>query len=503
MKNIYQKFKVSADRFKDKNAIVETERAITYRDLHKSVLELVEYFKSISINKGDVVVLICDNCIEYLICYLAACKSEICFIPIDTRLTDEELLRITRIVRPNAIICKEKYKDTAESIMKDTAPNSFVCTEKQVYGNTLKFLYYETKIEKNSEFRDGDFTVLFSSGTTGGAKGVIFSQEVIINQIAIYARYFEMKAEDRVLCPVTLIHSYGIFDHSLSALMIGATLYLPDISMMNPRMLLKLVHKNQITFFGTLPYMYDLMASLNSKTEYDFASVRYMICGGAPLQEETIQKFASKYGRKINQVYGLTEVGYICFNREAEKIDSIGKAFSELTLKVVDEQGGECPANIEGELAVKLDDMVARGYICNEDEQKAMYHDGWFYTKDIVTMDQEGYLNYKGRISDFINVGGNKIYATDIESVINMIPGVKDNAVLGLDNEFGHQEICTVIIPDSFENLEELKMTVHDQCMKNLAPFKRPTQIRFIKEFPKTNLGKISKGSLRRALSEN
>ena len=503
MNIIYQKFQEAAEKYSNKKAIVELDRDITYGELTNSINEVMEFFSDNSIIKGDVVVFICDNSIEYLIFYLAACKKEICFVPVDTRLTDEELLRITNIVKPNFIICKNKYKKTGEEIMKNTSDKSFSCLEYTFYGNLIYLFLYNTKIDKNPEFKDSDFTVLFSSGTTGGAKGVVFSQDVIVNQISIYSRYFKMTPDDRVLCPVTLIHSYGIFDHALSTLMIGATLYLPDISLMNPKMLLELVHKNQITFFGTLPYMYELMAQMKTNSQYDFSSIRYMICGGAPLNKETIEKFFSKFKKNINQVYGLTEVGYICFNNNADKRDSIGKSFSELILKVVDQNDNECKFNEEGELKVKIDKMIARGYLSNEFEQNAMYKNGWFYTKDIVSIDQDGYLYYKGRISDFINIGGNKVHPSDIESVINMVPGVKENVVLGLNTNFGDQEICSVIVPTSFENLKEIQIMVQDQCMKKLVAFKRPKKIYFIKAFQTTNLGKISKGRIKELLSKD
>lgn len=502
MKNIYSRFEESAFLYANKKAIVSHDDSITYLDLNQKVIETALYYEQMGFHNGDVVCFICDNSIDYIVCYLAACKNGVCFIPIDSRLTSEEIFRISGIIKPTAIICEKKFSDTGYQILTKNYTREIIKEDKIIFRSNMDIFYYIEKVPRHSGLSDDDFTVLFSSGTTGGPKGVIFSQEIIINQISIYARYFKMNESDRVLCPVTLVHSYGIFDHALSALMIGATLYLPNITLMNPRLILDIIHDEKITFFGTLPYMYDMMASIRTKKTYDFSSVRYMICGGAPLLEETVEKFESKFGRRINQVYGLTEVGYVSFNSEVKDPMSIGKVFNELEVKIVDADGNECSEGEAGELAIKIDYMVARGYLDNSEEEKVMYKDGWFFTKDIVRIDPEGCLYYSGRISEFINVGGNKLTSSDIERVINSTDGVKESVVVAVNNKVGHQEIFAVVIPEGLQDLKALENEITHNCIKKLAAFKRPSRIKFMDTLPKTPLGKVRRGELIDILSK-
>lgn len=125
-----------------------------------------------------------------------------------------------------------------------------------------------------------------------------------------------------------------------------------------------------------------------------------------------------------------------------------------------------------------------------------MYKNGWFYTKDILKRDTAGYLHYCGRISDFLNVGGNKVSALDIENVINAADGIKESAVLGIENQQGHQEIYAIVVPDDNADVEGLEKTVMENCARNLAAFKKPSKLIFMKEIPKTLLGKVKKGDL-------
>lgn len=500
MVNIYSIIEKQVNKYPNKKAIVSESNFVTYKFLNDLVTVVSSYYQKLGLFKGEVVCFLCNNSIGYLVCYLAACRNELCFIPIDWRLTEGEIFKITNIIKPSMVICEVKFKKLGCDILNNSGQNEITIQTFNVLNQYFAVMACIKKPLKTTGLVEDDFTVLFSSGTTGGAKGVIFSQNVIVNQISIYAKYFEMRPEDKVLCPVTLVHSYGIFDHALSALMIGATLFLPNINTMNPRLILDIVHREGITFFGTLPYMYDLIASIKTKKEYDFASVRYMICGGAPLTEETIAKFKHKFDRKINQVYGLTEVGYISFNKNCNDTKSIGKPFDELKLKIVDYEGNECKRGESGELIIKIDYMVARGYLQNSSEQETMYKEGWFYTKDIVELTSDNELYYLGRMSEFLNIGGNKVDSSDIEHVISATQGVKESVVIGVENELGHQEIYAVVVTVNGIDREVVKLEINKNCINKLTAFKRPKKIVFMDSLPKTALGKIRKGKVRSLL---
>lgn len=495
MGTVYNSFLKQASRLKDKKAIIAQNEDITYGELNTRVENLSARYEEFGFTTEDVICLLYENSIEFLTSFLAAAKNNICVIPIDTRLSFREMHRIADLIQPTTIICQKEYRDAGKRLLSTLNDASIIEAQDANYDGKFCFLYYKEKRLKNPAFCRDDFAVLFSSGSTGTPKGVALSQKKMIDQILTASKYFGVTESDRILCAVTLVHGYGISDHALTSLIAGATLYLPNIRLITPRMILNIIHDERITFFGTLPYMYDMMASLNLKKAYDFSSVRYMLVGGAPVVKETIDKFEKKFGRRPNQVYGSTELGYVAFNKE-NRIDSVGKPVSELEIKIVDHEGNECEDGVEGELAVKLNHLVARGYFRNPEEQNLMYKQDWFYTKDILRRDTDGYLYYCGRISDFLNVGGNKVSALDIESVINNTAGIKESAVLGIQNHQGHQEIYAVLVPHDNADIGSLELTVTEHCAKNLAAFKKPSKFIFMKELPKTLLGKVKKGDL-------
>jgi len=477
----------------DKAAIVSDNTSITYKELVDRVDKTAEQLKRYGLRRNDTIALIADNSISFLTCYLAASKLEICIVPIDTRLTLDEIASLINEIKPTFAIVDAKYVEIAKQAIADN-----IVEETRPLDDSLVAMFIDRDANKGINEQENLFTVLFSSGSTGRPKGILFAQETIINQVHLQCQYFGITAADNILCTVTLVHSYGIHDHALPALMNGGTLYLPDLAAVTPRKILDAAAKQSITFLGTLPYMYALMAEIGLVRRYNLGSVRYFICGGAPLSTEVIDKFAKAFdGKRINQVYGLTEIGYISFNAEGTIASSIGTPFAELSWKLIDSNGEAVRSGEEGELCVKLDNMISPGYLNNPEEQGNVYVDGWFCTKDIIRQDEEGYFYHMGRVSDFINVGANKVSPKELEALIGAIEKVREIAVVGISDDIAGQRVVAVIVPEiQGDGLDELRQLIAQKCTNQLALYKRPSEIVFVDRIPRSPLGKVIRREL-------
>ncbi|GFN33199.1 class I adenylate-forming enzyme family protein [Paenibacillus xylaniclasticus] len=492
MATIFQLVLEQSGFHSSKAAIISDERTITYKELVDKVDEMSERLKLCRLQTSDTIALLADNSISFLICYLAASKLEICIVPIDTRLTLDEITRVMNEIEPTVAIVGTKYTEIAKQAITGSI-------DKQMsLDDSVVAMSVNRKFNKVINRNGSVFTILFSSGSTGKPKGIVFPQETIINQVNLQCKYFGITSYDKILCTVTLVHSYGIHDHALPALINGATLYLPDLSAITPRKILDIAVKENITFFGTLPYMYALMAEVGMVRNYDLSSVRYLLCGGAPLSAETIDRFAEAFdGKKINQVYGLTEVGYITFNDKGAATASIGKPFAELSWRLVHRDGHSVGPGEEGELCIKLDNMISPGYLNNPDEQADVYVDGWFCTKDIIRQDEDGYFYHMGRVSDFINVGANKVSPKELEALIEGIENVREVAVVGVNDDVSGQRVVAVVVPGSQGGgLDELRAIIVQKCAQQLALYKRPSEIVFIDRIPRSPLGKVIRREL-------
>lgn len=209
------------------------------------------------------------------------------------------------------------------------------------------------------------------------------------------------------------------------------------------------------------------------------------------MSETTAFEFREKFGCSLNQVYGLTEIGLVCFNTDEAKPLSLGKLTSGMRAKVLDENGHECDDGVPGELVVTCGSL-SRGYVNNDEEQKDMFIDNWLHTKDIVVREGE-IFRICGRLNHMINVGGNKVSPTEIEDILLTHPSVESAAIIGQRSGDMERIVAFVI---SFDKSRNLESDLINHCRERMSAFKIPKEIRICSSFPTSSIGKILKSKL-------
>ncbi|MBW1866593.1 MAG: AMP-binding protein, partial [Deltaproteobacteria bacterium] len=266
-----------------------------------------------------------------------------------------------------------------------------------------------------------------------------------------------------------------------------------------PEPLLEAIAKFKPTFAPLVPTMYIGMLASPDIEKSDMASIKGCFSGSAPLPVEVIRDFEAKTGAIIVEGFGMTEstpVTHINPFRGQRKVGSIGLPIPDTECRIVDLNDGETDIPVEetGELLVK-GPQVMKGYWKNLEATAEILSDGWLHTGDIAKMDKEGYFYIDKKKKDMIISGGFNVYPRDIEEVFFEHPKVQEATAIGVPHPVRGEQVKVFVVLK--EGQTATREELIDFCKGKLATYKLPTEIEFIHELPKTNVGKVLKKDLR------
>ena len=273
----------------------------------------------------------------------------------------------------------------------------------------------------------------------------------------------------------------------------AAIVLVPDFT---PRAVLKAIKRERGTIIFGVPAMYNALAMVREGIlrRYDLSSLRLAVTAGAKSFPELMKALEHKFGLSLYEVYGLTEISAVCISSyKSRKLGTVGKPICEL--RILDDDGREVPRGEIGE-AVFNAPWAMKGYYKAPQLTGRVLRDGWFYTGDLVRMDEEAYVEYVEKKSFVIvTSSGLKIGPSEVEFVLLGHPSVAEAAYVGVDDGYKGQT------PTAFVVLKEgQRATAEDLshvCWQNLADFKVPRRIEFVDSIPKTASGKIDRKQLK------
>jgi long-chain acyl-CoA synthetase len=341
----------------------------------------------------------------------------------------------------------------------------------------------------------------YTGGTTGISKGVMLTHRnlsVNTQQSRAILHAIGDKAEV-FLGLLPFFHIYGLTVNINFATACGATVV--PLPRFDPLATLKAIDRYKPTVFPGTPSVYMALLQQKALPRYDLKSVRYCICGSAPLPLEILRRFSEVTEADIIEGYGLTEASPIThFNPIVgqRKPGSIGLPFPDTFAKVVDVEHGDSamPPGEPGELVIK-GPQVMRGYWNRPEDSAATLKGGWLHTGDVATMDEDGYFFIVDRKKDLIITGGYNVYPREIEEVLHEHPKVADVAAVGVPHRSRGEVVKVYIVPKQGATLSREEILAF--CREKLAAYKTPKLVEFRDELPKTLVGKV----LRRVLREH
>lgn len=506
---VWTLFQSTVTREPERLAIVEGERAITYSKLDQQVCRCALRLKAMGIERHSMLAACLGNNVEFVTLFLAVAALEATLVPVDDRLPTAEIRDILTDCEPDLCIFWRWQEDVAAAacggLARSGGEGALTVTAfvEELMGEHELPASRPPRARAARERCGEGFLIQYTSGSTGAPKGLVHSQSSLAHTAAGWNQTVGVVANDRLLCILTLAHAHATDIHLLPALAAGATLHFMDLRRVTPRRVLSYIAEHEITVFSALPYTFELMLTLPEGFTPDLSNLRLCFCGSAPLSATLGERFARRFGIRLSNLYGMSELGPThtnLFGEGDEDVDfgSVGRPLRGIRVKVVDSDGVEVRPGQVGEILMSSG-TFALGYFKRSDLTAEVFgQDGWIRSQDMGYVDPRGRYFIVGRKSQFMNVGGNKVYPAEVEGVILELAGIRHAAVTGVDDPIFTERIIAFVVAEPTVTRE----AIIAHCRGRLADYKVPREIVAVDALPRNGIGKILKTELKALLDE-
>ena len=504
----------NARMYGDEIALVERDPAknsrkeITWDEFDAEANRVASALLSRGIKKGDKVVHLMMNCIEWLPAYFGILRTGAWVVPLNFRFSAEDIIYCSDIAEARAFIFGEEFVDRINPIKEvlDKTVVDYIYVGPDDSRPDYAEQYTDFLASASAEPADVDCdlkdsaALYFTSGTTGQPKAVLLTHRSLEHACYVENRHHNQTHEDNFLCIPPLYHT-GAKMHWFGHFIVGAKgVLLKGIA---PQMILEAISEENIAVvFLLVPWAHDILIAIENKDvnldDYKLDQWRLVHMGAQPIPPSLINNWKKVFPQHdYDTNYGLTEcTGPGCVHLGLEnthKVGAIGKPGFDWEYKVVDFELNPVPDGEPGELLVR-GPGVMKEYYKNPEATALTIKDGWLLTGDIARVDEDGFIWLVDRAKDIIITGGENIFPVEIESHIMGHPKVQDVGVIGLPDERLGEIVAAIIKAKPGQTLTDEE--VADYC-KELPRYKRPRKIIF-GEVPRSPTGKIEKPKLRK-----
>jgi rifamycin polyketide synthase module 1/2/3 len=498
---------MQATRFGDKVAFYDDRRSVTYADLARRTRRLAGHLVRLGLARNERALMLMDNGVETAECYLALTRAALVGVCLNPRAAGAEVGYMLADSGARVMITDAAHLSQVRAQV-DGDVRIVLAGDGEIPEGVLSYEELATAepgVEPRDDLGLDDVAwMLYTSGTTGRPKGVLLTQRSCLWVVAAcWAPITNLSAEDRLLCPLPLFHSYALDLCVLAVLAVGATeRIMPRFS--TPAVL-DLLKTGSFTVLPGVPTMFQYLVhglkAADNPAELRPTALRLCLSAGAIMSAALNAEFEELFGVRLLEGYGITETStMVTMNWPVggRELGSCGLPLPGVGVRLVDPATGEdVPAGQEGELWVSGPNVMV-GYHRRPDATNEVLRHGWYRTGDLGRRDANGFLTICGRTKELIIRGGENIYPAEIEAALLTADGVADAAVVARDHrDLGEVPVAFVVleIPGTLD-----VQALRDFCSRALADFKVPAEIFEIDEIPRTGSGKIMRYRLREHL---
>lgn len=513
-KTLLDYFDVAVARDPGKTAIVAPGNVrFTFVELAAAAERATFGLASVGVGPGDVVSLQLPNCAEFIVVHLAATRLGAITNPLLPNYRAKELGYILKFARSKVLVTMQRYRNFDHAAMYAELRGQLPDL-KEIFtiggADIAGMRPYGELVAKSGPLpkvllRGDDITALiFTSGTESTPKGVIHSHNTAMFSTVQMARVIRLTSEDVVWMPSPIAHGTGFQWGVRQALTLGASIVLQDI--WDAEEALRLIEAERCSYVLSATSFVTMLLDSPSLNSHDLSSMRIFACAGAPIPRQLGERARAELGCTLIGMWGMTE----CFVGSASPPDlsddklwcTDGRAMPGTELAIFDADRNQIlPPGEVGELATR-GPHVALGYFNDPERSASTFREnGWLFTNDLATIDQDGFIRIVGRIKEIINRGGLKISVREIEDLMIEIPEIAQVAIVPIPDERLGERSCACVITRGGQGIEPKTITSYLQA-RGLAKYKQPEFIALVKEFPMTLSGKIQRFRLREDIVE-
>ncbi|HMD33996.1 MAG TPA: long-chain fatty acid--CoA ligase [Vicinamibacterales bacterium] len=492
---------------------------LTFGDLKQRADALAASLAKLGIRKGDRVGIMLPNCPQYIFSAFAVLRLGAIVVNINPSYTAREAQVIAADSKVRVVITVDAIAPLLREISAQTSIEQIIVTSLAEYSSAGAAPPRDaTTIVGSTALADlltpaapsdiprvaiepGDVAVLqYTGGTTGTPKGAMLTHANIWANVVQTESWtnpaYSLGGTERYLVVIPYFHIYAFSVCMMVGLRIGALQIIHP--KYDPDAVLAAIREFAPTYFPAVPTVFVSLLNHPKVGEAGLERVRLFNSGGAPCPAEVMEEFEHRFGRPLNEGYGLSETSPVTHSTPQlafRKMGTIGLPFPDTDVKIVDVETGtrELPAGEAGELCIH-GPQVMKGY-WNRPEESAqalrVHDDGrtWFHTGDVAVMDDDGYTSIVQRKKDMIIVDGYNVYPSEVEAVLYTHPAVRLAAVIGIPDSY-HGEVvkaCIALRPGTAATREEI--VAH--CRTGLTEYKIPRQVEIRETLPMSAVGKI------------
>lgn len=520
-----------AERFFPKKEVVSRTSSgiqrFTYKQIAERTRKLAEALQKLGVERGDKVGTLAWNHHRHLEAYFAIPCSGAVLHTINIRLSPQHIVFIINHAEDKVLLIDSDILPLIEAI-KDKIPavKAFVIMtdEPELPETTLSNVYHYEKLLDEAaggyEYPDdldenAPAGMCYTSATTGNPKGVVYSHRgIVLHSMALGMADSAAVSEKDIAMPVVPMFHVNAWGLPFAAVWFGTNLVMPG-PYFTPKLLAELIQEEKVTITAGVPTIWlGLLKELEENT-YDMSSLRSVLCGGAAAPKGMIKAFEQKYNIPFMHAYGMTETSplvvistlksyqeELTYEEKVEIKAKQGILVPGLEMKVVGKDGEVAWDGKEmGEFAIRGPWIASEYY---KDERTAdAFRDGWLYTGDVVTIDEEGFMKIVDRTKDLIKSGGEWISSVDLENALMAHEAVFEAAVIAVPSEqWQERPVACVVLKDAYKGKIE-KEELYEFLKPQFAKWWIPDDILFLEEIPKTSVGKFLKMALRDQVHKN
>ena len=501
-------------RFSNREALFDPsiDRHWSYSELNAEANKFANAILDTRIKKGGVVMFQLQNCPEFVFTYLACHKTGTVACPINFRLSAGEIAQTIDDSKPDVFIYESNNQDAVAEALAGAKhkPRTLIVagegsSNPHVPGSVLydDFVKHVKDTDPVLDWKTSIYdetSRLYTSGTTGMPKGACLTSINEVLSAHDVMIHFPLSSNDKTMNTTPWFHRGGLHSGGLTpTLYAGGTVVI--LRKFDPVTALRYVEDYKLTFVIGVPNVLTMLTIEQEKNGYDLSTLRGIVTMGAPLERAACIKYQNVLTPNIFNGYGTTETFWNTFLRPSDLPAMAGTAGSSCTdddvrvVKVYDDRKADpddlvAQDNTEvGEIIIKSHAKSSYFYYNNEKETEFKFQNGFIYTNDLGTWDKNHFVSVVGRKDDMIISGGENIYPTQIEEVLNKHPKVKDCIVTAAPDRV-RGELVTAYVVKADESLTAAELDEYCKNSNMIANYKRPRYYRFISAVPLNATGK-------------